>query len=283
MINNTQYPFRHGVALRDFIKEPLQVLSMGGGTQSTAMLLLVKEGKLCAPDIVLHADTGSELPETVDFIGNKIELLCAELNIPFAIVKSHRGNLHDYYMSKRALPMIGTRSCTMDFKIAPQRRFVREIVGSGNGKKLCDFWLGITTDEEGRSLIKKKSDPNFGKRRLVSDVKWSGVKYPLLDEFPMSREECISLNTLMDFEVGKSGCFMCPYMGVKSHLNVKQKYPQLFRISLEMESLQRARRTEEGKSLGWGLCKESSLFDIDNLPSSQLEDSNCDNDGGCFL
>ena len=51
----------NGVELRDFKKEPLQVLSFGGGVQSFAMLLLIKEGLLPKPDIIIHSDTGSEI------------------------------------------------------------------------------------------------------------------------------------------------------------------------------------------------------------------------------
>ena len=44
---------------RDWVKEPLQVLACGLGTQSCAMMFMVIDGLLRRPDIVLHADTGS--------------------------------------------------------------------------------------------------------------------------------------------------------------------------------------------------------------------------------
>ena len=53
---------------RDYLEEPLEVLSFGGGVQSTAMLLMVHEGILPRPDVVMFADTGSELPETIEHI-----------------------------------------------------------------------------------------------------------------------------------------------------------------------------------------------------------------------
>ena len=82
---------------RNWIEQPLEVLSYGGGTQSTAMLVLIKQGKLPKPDLVLHADTGSELPETVAFI-EEAKKLCESIDLPFHIVRSHRGALHDDYM-----------------------------------------------------------------------------------------------------------------------------------------------------------------------------------------
>ena len=53
---------------RNFLVDPLQVLSFGGGVQSTAMLLFIKDGLLPQPDIIIHADTGAEMPETIKHI-----------------------------------------------------------------------------------------------------------------------------------------------------------------------------------------------------------------------
>ena len=121
----------HGVTIRDFVEEPLQVLSLGGGVQSTALLLLVKGGRLPRPDIVIHSDTGSEMPHTepvIEFCRD----ICNAMDLPFAIVSSNHGKLHEYYTSKQTVPVIGVRSCTMNFKVLPQRRFIREIVGNKN-------------------------------------------------------------------------------------------------------------------------------------------------------
>ena len=150
---------------RDFSKEPLQVLSYGGGTQSTAMLIMMNQGLIPKADVVIHADTGSELPETVTFIQTAKEYVENVLKIPFVIVNSHRGTLHDDYMKHGNIPIIGSRSCTGNFKIQPQRRFIRMIVGRRN-RLLAQCLLGITTDE--------------AKRRTEGDVSWCGLKYPLL-------------------------------------------------------------------------------------------------------
>lgn len=273
----------HGVPLRDFKKEPLQVLSMGGGVQSTAMLGLIRQGLLPKPDICIHADTGSELPETEVHIEEVVKPVCEELGIPFVIARSHRGTLHDDYLRLRAIPMIGTRSCTKNFKIDPQRRVVREIVGRGRGNPLAVFWLGITTDEERRSLVKKKDHPRYGERNIDTDVQWAHTAYPLLDVYPQSRKDCERVNEMMGWTIGKSGCFCCPYMGVKSHRRVRTVYPDLFKISMKMEATADERLKEEGRSLKWGLCKEMRLDVMDDLPESYFEDSTCDSDGGCFI
>jgi len=258
---------------RDYVENPLMVLSYGGGTQSTAMLYLVEEGKLPKPDIVIHADTGSEMPETVAFLETAREL-CEKMNIPFVIVTSHLGSLHNYYKSKKALPMIGVRSCTAKFKIRPQRRLVREIVGSKRGVKLSESWLGITTDEERRSLDSE------GNRKLHSDVKYMDLSYPLLDIIPMSRKEVIEYNLTKGVNVPKSGCFLCPYAGSKHWHDLRANHPNLWNIVLDMENIKIQSDLEKGRKNGRGLFRTGLLSNLDNL--EHKEDSKCDS-GGCFL
>ena len=247
-------------AERDFTIDQLLVLAYGGGTQSTAMLILIKEGYLPKPDLIIHSDTGSELPETVEFIQTARQFVEDELNIPFAIVKSHRGNLHDDYLSKGNIPIIGTRSCTANFKILPQRRLIRKIVGRRN-RHLAKVMLGITTDES--------------KRKTESEVKWCSLEYPLIDDFPYTRDECITLNGIYSWDVGKSGCFCCPYQGGKKWLELKNNHPHLFEISVMME--EKKFKVKGGKL---GLYQERPLSDLDNIT---LEESMCDSGAGCFI
>lgn len=245
---------------RDFSKDQLKVLSYGGGTQSTAMLILIKLGKIPCPDIIIHADTGSELPETVEFIETAKKYAEDVLKIPFAITKSHRGSLHMDYMKNGNIPIIGSRSCTGNFKIFPQRRLMREIVGRKN-KHLAICMVGITRDEK--------------KRRTESDVQWATLSYPLLDDFPYTRKECILLNNLNGWDVKKSGCFCCPYQGGKAWLELKENHPDLFQIAIDME--EKKMKVKGGKL---GLYQERPLRDLDNIT---LEESKCDTGAGCFL
>jgi 3'-phosphoadenosine 5'-phosphosulfate sulfotransferase (PAPS reductase)/FAD synthetase len=252
--------------MRDYIKQPLEVLSYGGGTQSTAMLILIKQGKLPKPDLVLHADTGSEMPETIEFL-EIAEKICNEINVPFKVVTSHKGALHDDYMRLKAIPIIGVRSCTANFKILPQRRYLRSIVGKGKGKVLANMWLGITTDEARRRVEK-------------SDVIWTGLKYPLLDVYPLTRKEAIKINEDAGLKVGKSGCFCCPYAGSAHWHSLKDNHPELFAIAIEMETIK-----ENFRGKGRGLQRKGKLSDLLNQTSilDWVEDSNCDTGGGCFL
>ena len=253
---------------RDWVKEPLQVLACGLGTQSCAMMFMVIDGLLPRPDIVLHADTGSELPETVALV-EKARKLMAQIGIPFIVVRSDRGALHDDYFSHGAIPIMGIRSCTDNFKIAPQRRFIRTIVGNGGprGAVLAQTWLGITTDE--------------ARRRSKSNVKWNELIYPLLDEHPMSRDECIELNKINGWDVGKSGCFCCPYAGTTAYIELRDSHPDLFQQALDLEANAETRVLERsGKPLRMGLLQGRKLSLLDEIV---LPSSSCDSGAGCFI
>ena len=83
---------------RDYVKQPLQVLSFGAGTQSTAMLILSAEGHLKKPELVIFADTGSETAETYAHVEEWAKPFCKENEIPFEVVQSSKGALHEFYL-----------------------------------------------------------------------------------------------------------------------------------------------------------------------------------------
>jgi hypothetical protein len=256
---------------RDYVEQPLEILSFGGGVQSTAMLLMIANGDLERPDMVIFADTGSELRETMDHIENNAKPFVEEvLKIPFVIARSHRGSLHEDYAKIGAIPLIGERSCTENFKILPVRREVRKIVGNKRGKVLARMWLGITTDEAHR---KPEGKPD-------REPKWVECRYPLIDEKPTSRDECSLINELHGWSVVKSGCFCCPYQGTLQWAEIRDNHPDLWQICVDMEA--KKFEIRKGK-IGLFQChpKEPRLEMLDDR--LQVKGSSCDSGAGCFL
>tara|TARA_R100001086_G_scaffold239231_1_gene164508 strand:- start:239 stop:937 length:699 start_codon:yes stop_codon:yes gene_type:complete len=232
------------------------------------MLLYVKDGLLPKPDVVIHADTGAEMPETVEHIHNWVIPFCEELGIDFRIVRSHRGTIYDDYFKAGAIPVIGFRSCTDNFKIAPQRREIRKIVGQGKrGELLASSWLGITTDEESR--------------RTSSDVKWCEITYPLLDIHRVTREDCIDRLNLEGLNVIKSGCFHCPYAGSNFYRSLRSNHPDLFEKAILLEANAEKRTLEKsGRKLRAGLVGGKKLRLLDSI---QADNATCDSGAGCFI
>ena len=237
-----------------------KVLSYGGGVQSTAMILMIRDGVLPKPDLIVFADTGSERPETIALIENVIRPIVVEMGIDFRIARSHLGALDEYYRNAGALPMIGMRHCTAKFKIRPIRKVIREYVGNVRGVKAAEAWLGITTDE--------------AQREGESDVKWIANRYPLL-EMNISRQDCIDYLDAQGFEVVKSGCFMCPYQSGDEWVSVRDNYPSLWNRSLSLEAAYFKKRPHRWKGLRYDGKRLT-----DNLDS--FASSKCDS-GGCFI
>ena len=264
---------------RDWVDEPLQILSMGGGVQSSAMLLLIMEGKLPKPDVVVFSDTGSEMPYTYEHM-KRVEACCDEIGIPFvtvgAKVKGKEWKLHEYYLDSGTMPVKVNRSCTTNFKIRPIRRWARTIVGDRNGVLLCQSWLGITTDEAHRA--KHPAEPI-----------WAGVSCPLIDN-DISRRQCVSILKRHGWDdVKKSGCFCCPFHSRTSWSKLAKTNPDLFEISSLIEAGKLTKFGGEGY-LGDGLVLSYvdppiTLADFgmefDAVP--EWENSACDGFGGCFL
>ena len=235
-------------------------LSYGGGVQSTAMILMIKDGLIEKPDAIIFSDTGSERVETKELIENQIEPLCRSLNVPFHTVTSHLGKLDEYYKSRNAIPIIGTRHCTQKFKIRPIRRFVRTIVGNGRGKLLAECMLGITTDES--------------HRESESDVIWMRNSFPLL-EMGISRQDCLDYLSNNGLQVIKSGCFMCPYQSGDEWLEIRESFPELWDRALTLEDSYFKARPERWKGLRYD--GKRLRDDLESFASSK-----CDS-GGCFI
>lgn len=232
------------------------------------MLLYVKDGLLPKPDVVIHADTGSEMPETVEHVHNWAIPFCEDLGIDFRIVRSHRGTIYDDYFQAGTIPVIGFRSCTDNFKIMPQRREIRKIVGQGKrGELLASCWLGITTDEE--------------RRRTDSSVKWCSISYPLLDDYRVSRADCLDRLQLEGLDVIKSGCFHCPYAGSNFYRSLRESHPDLFEKAILLEANAERRILERtGKELRSGLVWGKKLRLLDDY---HVDDATCDSGAGCFI
>lgn len=157
----------------------LRVLSLGGGTQSSALALMSIDGELDRLDAIIFADTQHEMPETyayLDFLRRKAE----KRDVPFIIATA--GDLRAEAMSNRtgnqvSLPVmtrkadgtlgrIGGYHCSFTFKREVVTREVKKLCGGRGAWKRAtvEQWIGFSTDEMSR--MKRSQECRCGHNRL---------------------------------------------------------------------------------------------------------------------
>tara|TARA_Y100000004_G_scaffold92375_1_gene103552 strand:- start:1769 stop:2464 length:696 start_codon:yes stop_codon:yes gene_type:complete len=227
-------------------------------------------GDLPKPDLVIFADTGSEMPSTYRTIG-ALKEICDNAEIEFQIVQY--GVLYEDYIEQEIIPTIGNSGCTDKYKIRPIRRYLRKHQDESGPKPWSEVWIGITTDEK--------------RRMRESDVKWIKNKFPLI-ELNMSRDDCISWikKYYPSIKVQKSGCFHCHFNRSKHWVDLKENHPHLFEIAKKMEQTAKSGRHKIKNGLYQN--KSIDVFDYSHqLTDFGIEiypvDFDCTSSGGCFL
>jgi len=184
--------------------EEMKILSFGAGVNSTALLVLHNGGK-CNLDAVVFADTGSEHPETYEYIKKHIEPLCQKLALPFHYVSY--GDLYQDYWEKQIIPFRAFRSCTDKYKIRPIKKFVKSTYGEE-----AKYIIGI----------------DYGEKHRAERFRGSNFEFPLID-MQIDREGCKSI--IRDFGLPipiKSGCFFCPFTSKRGWKNLLENHRELF-------------------------------------------------------
>ncbi len=215
-------------------------LSMGAGVQTTAMLILVAQGKVQA-DAVMFADTGAEHPETYEYINKHDKPLCDELGIPWLTVRMHKkitnketgkivyaDSLREVITARHRVPSINNRWCTDYSKITPMKLAVRELQRTGKMEKPATGLIGISTDEKHRAI---KPDGTL-KQPHLSEYR---NEYPLLN-LAISRNDCYKIIKKYGWPVPvKSGCYFCPFQGPRDWANLYRTNQKLFWDSVALE------------------------------------------------
>jgi hypothetical protein len=218
----------------------IDVLSLGAGVQSTALLLLADSGQLGEkPDVAIFSDVGWE-PEAVY---EQLEWIISKVSIEVHVVSA--GNLRDdvlkvvgpagqkigrvanppFFVRNDASDETGDRDdggklwrgCTKKYKIEPIQKKVRELLGYKKGqrvKKRCRQWFGISIDE--------------ASRMKDSRVHWIDNYYPLVDR-NINRLDCQKICTEYGYpNLRKSACIGCPFHSNAFWAKMKRNYPGEF-------------------------------------------------------
>lgn len=243
------------------------LVSYGGGTNSTAMLIECAKRKIQV-DVILFADTGGERPHTYAYIKTFNEWL-KKNNMPEIIIVKYKNRsgeiltLEQDCLKRKALPSLayGFKTCSQRFKGAPQDKFMNNYEPAKKywktGKKITKL-IGFDIDESHR--IKDYEDKKYT------------VKYPLV-EWNMGREECIeTINKSGLCQTGKSACFFCPATKQTEIRQLKAVYPDLAERALKIEENSDLEKIEGlGRNFSWKeILLNEDMFEKDFLTSPEL-------------
>lgn len=188
--------------------EPIHVISLGAGVQSSTMALMAKHGEITPqPHFAVFADTGDEPDEVYDWLTQLSGWL------PFPVYRVMRSRLSEHLLEwghsqipafirspVTGKPVIGKRQCTKHWKIVPVNQEIRRRTGN-RGRKLKPgtivSWQGISWDEIARMRESREA--------------WIAHRFPLI-ELRMRREDCLRWMKTSNYpEPPKSACVECPY------------------------------------------------------------------------
>jgi hypothetical protein len=225
---------------------PLCLVSYGGGTQSTALLVLAARGEIDFPYFVF-ADVGQRSePRTHAYIREHAMPFAAAHGITLAIARRHwrDGRSMDLYGHIRSpvhkgvqIPVKlaggapGRRHCTVDYKVEVLRRWQRAHGASPENPAVVA--LGISYDELQR--MRTNPDPD---RVIV---------YPLL-EHRLTRADCEAIIAAAGLpQPGRSSCFYCPFHTQAEWQGLRQEEPHLFWDAVALERHMAAKMAAEGE------------------------------------
>lgn len=211
------------------ITEPI-VVSYGGGTNSTAMLILMKQqGNI--PELTMFADTGDEKPETYSHLEIMQDWCKANAFPQIMVVKNDQpravmdGSLSAECLRLGTMPSktFGFSSCSVKWKVAPQEKFLRTWMELRGISRVVHY-IGYDADEIHRS------------QKPAPAQEWRDRQYPLI-EAGWGRDECINA---IDAEglprPGKSACWMCPSSKKHEVVWLKKTHPDLYAKAILMEA-----------------------------------------------
>ena len=249
------------------------LLGLSGGKDSAALAIYLRDR---VPEMeYFFADTGAELPETLEFI----DLLQDYLGKP--IVRLNAGRDFDYYLklNNNYLPSPRQRWCTINLKLIPFETYI--------GDDPVISYIAIRADEPERSgYISKKTniktcfpfkDDGLVKEDILNILESSGLGIPSYYKWR-----------------SRSGCYFCFFQKQEEWVGLKQHHPDLFERAKEYEKIDAV----SGKKYTWNqkgtldeiLSKKEKPISTDNNKNKKskklidnLLDDESDPDDGCLI
>ena len=206
------------------MKQKLRILSLGAGVQSSALAMLIEQGKIPMVDAAIFADVGAEPDNVIEWL----EWLKTKVSYPVYVVqngnlkedlinvtlgKEHKVQIPFFSLSDNGSKGMNRRQCTSEYKIKPVTQKIRELLGLEKGEKRksgteVELLMGISLDEV--------------QRMKVNQIKYFKNSYPLID-MRWNRAKCISwFQENYNKTPPRSACTFCPFHSNKEWARVKE-------------------------------------------------------------
>jgi hypothetical protein len=207
--------------------DELVILSLGGGVQSSTLLLMMEHGEVERADVAIFADTMAEpasLYQYLDYLRTQTSipiLTCSQGNLEQHILNGVRTGARvsqaPFYVCNPNKPgdrkgMLW-RACTRYFKLAPLRREYRKQMAERGVKRAVSV-IGISLDE--------------CSRMKDSGVKYLRNEYPLID-MRITRTGCLQWMSDHGYRLpSKSACYFCQYTSNARWIEMRKHEPDTF-------------------------------------------------------
>ncbi len=191
-----------------------RILSFGAGLQTTALAILVAQGKVQVAAVVF-ADTGAEKPETYWYMDNYTKPLIESMEIPFHVVhstrKSENMGLYGWLYNMSDIPNVrGRRQCSWHFKRQVIDRYYPQALNL----------VGFSVEEKVRA----------DKALCKTD------QHPLI-ELGLTGSDCRQIIQDYGWPIPtKSSCFFCPFQRPAEWQWLKRTHRDLFDKALALEA-----------------------------------------------
>lgn len=215
------------------MSEPIHIISLGAGVQSSCMSLMAAAGEITPmPTAAIFADTQAEPASVYKWLD------WLEKQLPFPVHRVTAGSIVEDTLTLRirednagfyvhsGIPAFvrnpdGSdgmipRQCTTSFKIEPIAKAVRQLAGIKRGQRTLAViqWIGISLDEVSR--MKEARDP------------WQKNRWPLV-EASMNRHDCLRWMEAHGYpKPPRSACWFCPFKSDAEWLRLRSEEPQYF-------------------------------------------------------
>lgn len=209
-------------------QQPLtSVWSCGGGVDSTAIAVLITQGRLPKPDLAFMTDVGWERSSTWDYVTQVLRPRLKAVGVWLEVIKTSDSTNNDLVSRDGfvAIPAHTRRNgkvikfntrCSGPWKMAVAKRWLR-----AQGVERCENWIGIAAEESHRAKPSK--------------LKWFGHRWPLI-ELGMTREDCLYLVGQSGWPMpGRTSCVMCPQQSDGEWRRMAKREPEEFARACAIE------------------------------------------------